>query len=296
MFDQVDMDRSTNLKARMVSQMSSFSRSNTADYGSLFWTFDPNNHCLPTRITKIIYDKRIIRTWVISWFFVLLMGFSGARLWFLAAHFIRCALGSTIMQILIVLSFNRDAVGFLLLSSEFWIKIAYAAANQALQLIHYHHVGRNTGAYKEIPQWLGYTVYILALVDGPIFMAIVGGMDAIPKMHYRWKVSIMCVTAFLYTCMALRYQLAAPVDEDYIIEIKSTNSIVSFHALLTNVNGMLAMFLWKQAIDVARNKDRCISIAYRPHLRWESTNHESVFMESSEAMPETQTVVITGVD
>lgn len=43
------------------------------------------------------------------------------------------------------------------------------------------------------------------------------------------------------------------VERMYIIVVEATESVVSFHALLVNVNGMLAMFLWKQMIDVMRN-------------------------------------------
>ena len=32
---------------------------------------------------------------------------------------------------------------------------------------------------------------------------------------------------------------------------------------------MLAIFVWKQTIDVLRNRDRLISITYRPYLKWE---------------------------
>ena len=98
------------------------------------------------------------------------------------------------------------------------------------------------------------------------------------------------MVAIFYTLLAIMYQLVAPVKNDYVIQVKATESIVSFHSLLANTNGMLAMFLWKQMIDVIRNTDRYISINYRPYLRWEPAKKEPQLVES--VIPETSTVVM----
>lgn len=49
----------------------------------------------------------------------------------------------------------------------------------------------------------------------------------------------------------------------YVVAIQATGSLISFHSLLANVCGMLAMFLWKHELDLMRNKDRCIYISSR---------------------------------
>lgn len=128
------------------------------------------------------------------------------------------------------------------------------------------------------------------MINTPMFFAIIGGMDAIPKMRYKWKVCIASMVAISNSAAAFQYQFTAPVKDDYIIEVEATESVISFHAMLASVNGMLAMFLWKQVIDVIRNRDRCISINYRPYLRWESPPKEIELMES--VIPEPSTAVI----
>ena len=274
--------RSTNLN-------SSFSRSNTADYGSLYWTFDPNNHLLSSRLTELVYNKWTLRVWVITWIIVPLLTVTGAPKWILAAYFVlRSVIFTTPYFILLILSFNRDACGFLLRSSEFWIKICYAVLNGILRIIFYHQVERHKYA-DELPGWLGYLALIATTINLPLYMAVVGGMDAIPKLKYKWKVCVVVMVAIYLTWTAAQFQIFASAKEDYVIHIKATDSDVSFHSLLATVNGMLAMFLWKQ-IDVLRNKERCISINYRPYLRWESIRNDSEFVES--VLPQSSTVVI----
>ena len=118
-------------------------------------------------------------------------------------------------------------------------------------------------------------------------------MDAIPKMKYKSKSRLAALTAVYFTFLAFYHQLMAPAENDYIIEVKATGSMVSIQSLLSNITGMLAMFLWKQMIDVIRNKDRCISINYKPYLRWESGTKDSELVQS--VIPETSTVVIETV-
>ena len=177
---------------------------------------------------------------------------------------------------MVILSFNRDASGFIVRSSEFWIKIIYGVIEISLEIVYYHHVGRKI--YSDVPDFIGYSFWVCALINIPMFMVIVGGTDAIPKMKYKWKAILSALCAFVFTIMAIIYQFA-PEQDDYIIRIQATESIISLHALRSNTCGMLAMFLWKQVIDVMRNKDRCISINYKPYLRGET------LMDESESVP-----------
>ena len=178
--------RSIKLTSRTsTNQTSSFSRSNTADYGSLYWTFDPNNHYLSPRLTKLVYHKWTIRVWGILWFIAFLVDPEENTSSISTGYsVIRNILFSVPYMISLILSFNRDACGFLVRSSEFWIKICYAVLNGILALILFHEVGRKQ-RYKDIPEWLGYTYHVCWLVSESLFMAIVGGMDAIPKMKYK---------------------------------------------------------------------------------------------------------------
>lgn len=99
-------------------------------------------------------------------------------------------------------------------------------------------------------------------------MICVGGIDAIPRMKYKWKASLMAMMALINTKYAIEFQLSKPPELDLVVDVEATGGQISFHSLLSSVYGMLAMFLWKQAIDVIRNKDCCISITYRPYLQW----------------------------
>ena len=175
-------------------------------------------------------------------------------------------------QAMIILSFSREARSFVIRTSEFWIKIIYGTLCALLHIIQYHKSGvfiLNKDVSK-VPEWLIYIYFTVYVIQQMIFMVIVGGVDAIPKMKYKWKACFIGTGGFIFTLLAIYYQFMAPTEDDYTFELKATRSIVSCHALLANAYGMVSMFLWKQIIDILRNKDRCVSILYRPFLRWES--------------------------
>ena len=169
-------------------------------------------------------------------------------------------------MVLFILAMNKDVMKFVLKSSEFWIQVVYAALRPILLGILFHQVGRHRNI---VPQYIGYIYYIFALVNNTLFMVLVGGSDAIPMMTSKWKIIIAGLVATASTFFALAAQFLLPSSDDYLVEIKTAGSVLSFHSMVANVSGMLAIFLWKHVLDVIRNKDRCISISYRPYLRWE---------------------------
>lgn len=260
--------RSINLKS--INPSLPFSRSDTAEYGSLVWTFDPSNRYLSAKLTKFTYNKRTVRVMIISFVLAWLIGFSGAPLLVFISLFIVLEVFLWIPFItLLILSFNKDAIGFIIGSSEFWIKIVYSEINAILEFILYHKASRKLNRWRDVPEWIGYSYYILVFFAGPMFMVIVGGADAIPEMKSKSKACLIGIVAINTTLWALIYQFFSSEEDDYTFEVKATASVISLHALLGNVNGMLAMFMWKQMIDVLRHSDRCVSILYRPYLRWE---------------------------
>ena len=281
--------RSRSIKLKSNNQSNSLFRSNTAEYGSLVWTFDPDNHYLSPSLTRFVYNKWTIRAVLFTATFIVGIGIFGPPIaWFSMWLILRIVLYIPYFTLL-VLSFNRDARGFVLKTTEFWIKIVYGAVFEILLLILYHQVGRHNSE-DTTPEWIRYTDGALACCNTPMFLAFVGGVDAIPKMSFKSKAFLIGLVAALYTFNAVDYQLLRPTRYDYTIEIKATDSELSLHSLLANVFGMLSLFLWKQMIDILRNKDRCVTIIYRPYLRWERPRNASESMEP--ATFKIETVVI----
>ena len=161
-----------------------------------------------------------------------------------------------------------------MISSEFWIKVVYAFMRPVLALILYHNVGWKSASSKA-HQNIGYALCSVRIISSTALMVLVAAMDAIPGAKHKWKVLIAVFPAILYSWYAIDYQLLAPSKEDYVFELETTGSVISLHSLLTNVSGTVAMFLWKQAIDVVRKRDRCTSINYSPYLRWETAMNGS---------------------
>lgn len=268
--DILSFPKSRSIKLTSKNEPRSFSRSNTAEFGSLVWKFDPDNHYLHPKWLHVVYSKRMLLLLVIS--IIPLFFLDNAPRSLAWGYFDSATVLIWIPYLfLIILSFNRDARTFILKSSEFWIKIAYSIACPILLFIllfiHFHFVERleltgNTAVY------LAYIGCCLNFATSPLLMIVVGGMDAIPKLKYKWKAMLMAMVALYFTIDAITYQLVVPRDDDYIVVIEATGSEVSVVSLLSNVYGMIAIFLWKQAVDVIRNKDRCTSITYRPYLQW----------------------------
>lgn len=284
--------RSINLRSTNQSSRSSFTRSNTADYGSLYWTFDPDNHYLSIKWTNFVYSKAVFRTLAISFLPFLLIPAAGAPLWVNTLYLVIMYLVLYLpVGTLIILSFNRQATGFIIQSSEFWIKIVYSATRPILGLILYHQVGRkDTSTFPSEKQWIQYVSLVCQVINTTQIMIIISGMDAIPKLKFKRKVIASIVVAILNTGLALVYQFFAPAKDDYVIQVQATGSEISFHSLLSSITATVAMFIWKQVIDVLRKKDRCTSINYSPYLQWKSET-DDIGLTSS-IIPETKTVVI----
>lgn len=80
------------------------------------------------------------------------------------------------------------------------------------------------------------------------------------------------------------YHAVAPDKADSVVHIDATDSTMSIHSVIANVCGMLAMFLWKQTMDVIKNPERCISISYRPYLTWESTAEKTDAIDADDVV------------
>lgn len=167
---------------------------------------------------------------------------------------------------MIILSFNKDAWKFIWKSSEFWIKVIYAVISSTLEIILYHQVGAAI-CETEVAKYLGYLLYALRMLSKPLALVIVGAFDAIPLMSHKWKVILGSIVAAQWTWESLRYQLLLPESADYVVHIEMTGSRVSFLSLSASASGMLAVFLWKELVDIVRNPKKCIAITYKPYLK-----------------------------
>ena len=258
------------------------SRSDTAEYGSLIWKFDPDNHYLHPKLTRLVYSKCVLRFMGGTFAILFLMMLAKVPGTVIAWYFIiREVLFDIPFLTMIILSFNRDAWKFIWKSSEFWMKIIYAVISPILYMIRYHHVLRDLSENEVDPPYLGYLLRALNMVATPMGMIIFGGVDAIPQMSHKWKVILGSLVAVNWSWQSLNLQLLTPESEDFVIHIEMTGSRVSFLSLESSVSGMLAMFLWKELIDIVRNPKRCIAINYKPYLEWERKKQESEFMRSA---------------
>lgn len=269
---------SRSIKLKSNNRSSPLSRSNNADYGSLYWTFNPNNHYLSEELAQIVYSKRMLRTLGVSLVVHLLITFSPAPPEVYNAYEILVCICLWIpLMAALLLSMNRDALGFIVKSSDFWIKLVYATVVGILEMILFHR--QEQTQQNTVAAHFGYPRELLRFFAWILFVAFVGGTDAIPKMNFKWKVFIIALVAFLCSFAAIEYQLLAPSSEDYLIEIETTGSVVSCHSLLANSFGTLALFMWKAVIGGMCKRDRCVSITYSPYLRWEIPRNESKMVE-----------------
>ena len=269
--------RSRSIKLKAKTTTSPRCRTDTAQYGSLMWTFDPGNHYLHPRLMDFVYSKQVL--YLVAASILPSFALSLFPRWMDHAYNLIFNVFLYIPFLtLIVLSFNRDALGFILKSSELWIKVVYGVMSPTLFLTHYHFVLCQLYS-KELPASLGYARCSSKLILEPLLIIVVGSIDAIPKMTHEWKAILVGLVAALYTKGAIEYQFLTSKGQDYKINIEATDSEISLHSLSSNVCGMLAIFLWKQAVDVIRNKGRCISISYRPYLRWAKPEDNSALID-----------------
>ena len=84
-----------------------------------------------------------------------------------------------------------------------------------LELILYHQVGKITNM-NDVPEYLGYAYHICIFIVSILFLTVVGGMDAIPKMSYKWKVGVLGLVATMFSGRALDYQLIQQPEVSYL--------------------------------------------------------------------------------
>ena len=180
--------------------------------------------------------------------------------------------------ILIILSFHKDAIKFTLKSSDYWIKIAYGMLCPIIYTIYEYNAEKRDNNNLQI-NWLTYVV--ARGISMPLVMVIWGAFDAIPNFQHKHKSILSVVIAILYAHRAIKFQFLTPSKDDHIFVIQSTGHQISLQSLLASLLGMLSIFLWKQAIDTLRNTDRCVSITYKPYIRWLSSTTGSRTQRSS---------------
>ena len=291
--DTFSFAKNRSLELTSKNQSHSFSRSNTAEYGSLIWTFDANNHYLHPKLVKIVYSKAA--RWAMAIIIIPMMFLS------MLPKYVQYIYWLVVLPLVMIpflllttLSFNRDASGFIVKSSEFWIKIIYSFAKAILQLLRYHLVLRQAES-NQVTGSLGYASSSLGIINETLVMVAVGGVDAIPKMTHKWKAILMGLAAAYYTIEAISFQFLEPRKLDYVMTIETTGSEVSLNTLISNAAGMMAMFLWKQTIDVIRNKNRCICITYRPYLQWTGSTTDSGLINGNQ-MPKSVEIIKSDID
>ena len=171
-----------------------------------------------------MYSKRVVRCVAVSYCFGgLLIAILPLRisLWYFVISFVLLWIP---FDVLIILSFNRDARPFIFRSSEFWIKVIYALLKGILELIRYQKRTRYQLLMEEgLPYILGYLTSALAILHQPMMMTIVGGIDAIPRMQYKRKAILMSFHAVSVSWEAFNYQFLVSDDMDYVMHLEATN-------------------------------------------------------------------------
>ena len=165
---------SRSLESRRESVVSrNVTRSKTSEYGSLTWTFDPNNHYLHPKLVAFVYDRTVVRIVGISCILFLSMVLVQLSDWSILLW--SFTILSTFLWIpfliLIILSFNRDASHFIVRSPEFWIKVIWSISKAALEIVRYE---MNAWMYlrddHNVSLRLGRMTYTCAFIYQPLVM------------------------------------------------------------------------------------------------------------------------------
>ena len=116
------------------------------------------------------------------------------------------------------------------------------------------------------------TVSIIVILS----TAVIGSLDAIPRITKSLKVGFSIVAAMYMTYETMQYQFFKESEDDYVIEIQSTGSTISSHSLLAGYTRIITIFMWKQGINAYRKNERCISITHIPYIKWFNSKGTSV--------------------
>eukprot|EP01084_Bolivina_argentea_P074882 135818_1 len=252
-------------------------------FGDLVYTFDVNNTFLNALFGHQNGNKiKNILTHKITMILLMLSGIIGTVFFTtLTVYFIpififdvyyialSCCFWIPLLMFLI-LSFNKLSCKYIFFSFDFWIKAGYCIVLQSCVCIYEFHLGVST--LTSIRNIVSVIVVVLAII-------FISSLDAV-QMAPKWKGRITLLGAVLFTFFGINYQFFVSPKDDYIINIKATNSSISFQSLLSSSCRIIAIFMWKQGIRAFRRKQKSISITYTPYIEWKEILHENIYREN----------------
>lgn len=262
------------LKRKQIKADNAKNNENESDGPFYTYTFHENNSYLhslfneqtTSKILSILYHRITLGLFILT----LITGYSllykfGGWISFIF-HILRNCLFWIPWFILALLSCNKKAFKLLIHSFDFWIKAIYGVLYGVTHILFEYHLSDN--GFAGVAYNVIFSFLVLLCI---VFIAL---FDAF-CMHRNWIVLFSIIGALFFTWNTMLYQFIYPEDHDWIIYIQGTNSTISMRFLLSSYTRILAIFLFKQAINAYRNKDKCISIHYTPFVEWNNSGKEN---------------------
>eukprot|EP01084_Bolivina_argentea_P114163 203304_1 len=224
------------------------------------------------KIMNVLYNKTL---WILYTIIViiwsLLYSVLGPTNWRYSLYNIFAGVCFSIpLFIFIILSFNKTAWKLIVFSFDFGIKTGYSFVLGISAIIYDNHRYNNI-----MTNVSSVTLAVIVM----LYVICIASLDAIPQMP-KLKIVISILLALAFSWMSIQFQFLLPAKDDYIIYINATNTLFSCHSFISSSTRILAIFLWKQAINAYRRKGRCISITYTPYVQWNNGHTQQQMNQS----------------
>eukprot|EP01084_Bolivina_argentea_P276402 471618_1 len=242
----------------------------SGDEKQITYTFDISDSYLHhlcqektnSNITKIIYSNLtmiLVAITPIIWFVLGMI--VGRSIYYYVYSIVMWSAIQIPWLILNILSFNKVAFKLVIRSFDFWIKTFYAMFLTLTIFIYANHLYGNT---------LQRIYDITAVIVTVLIIIFIASFDALYRLKKKWKSGLTVLFAIWFSWNSVKYQFIAATADDYVLHIKLTNSSISSHSLIASSSRILAIFMWKQAINAFRKKGKAISITISPYIGWKN--------------------------
>ena len=176
-----------------------------------------------------------------------------------------------------MMSLNRVALNLVHRTFEYWFKVGYAIILGIAGLADDFYFHWNTFEYPILS-------FISRSLMSVVVIFLAAGISSVDAVHSakKWKIILTVMEAIIFTLFSIFYQMEFyQQDQQYVIKIVN-NFQISFLQITIDSMRILAIFFWKQAIQIIRNKGaRCNLLKYSPFIKWKSDENNEKADESS---------------
>eukprot|EP01083_Nonionella_stella_P071035 190507_1 len=157
---------------------------------------------------------------------------------------------------------NKTALKLCLHTFDYWFKFVYVLIFCVADLLH------NTPLVNGINRFT--LTNIKECFNFPMILLEISFISSFDACHFTKTKKLVptILFALLTSLTSIYYQFFCPSEEDYKIILQFSHGVISMQNLLASSSRILAIFIWKQAVNTYKSKETTITISKSAKITW----------------------------